>query len=138
MMMRGVMIGAVLALAACESGPQAARSFDDPAVQQLFTMPTPQYYATLKLATQVAQSCPRYRYDSILDAQINERRNEVGRGSLSAAGLTNQIDLENDVAQRSFAAKHGVDPSTGADLCAAADTETQEGSALSAMLVPVA
>ncbi|MEJ6402077.1 hypothetical protein V8J85_04240 [Yoonia sp. 2307UL14-13] len=136
--MRGLMVGAALTLAACADGPQAARSFDDPAVQKLFAMPTPQYYATLQLANQVAQSCARYRYDSVLDAQINERRNEFGRGSLSAAGLTSQIELESDVAKRSFTAKHGVEPGAGADLCPAADTETQEGGALSAMLVPVA
>lgn len=138
MMMRGLMVGAALTLAACTSGPQAARSFDDPAVQKLFAMPTAQYFATIQVANQVAQNCARYRYDAVLDAQLNERRNEVGRGTLSAQGLTNQIELENDVAQRSFTAKHGVELGSGADLCPAADAETQEGGALSAMLVPVA
>ncbi len=130
------MIGAAFALAACATGSGAARSFDDPAVQKLYNMPTAQYYATIQIANQVAQSCARYRYDAILDAELNERRNEVGRGSLSAGALRNAIEAETDVGQRSFQAKHGVEL-TGADLCPAADAEMLENSALSAMLVPV-
>jgi hypothetical protein len=99
-------------------------------------MPTPVYYATIQVANQVAQNCGRYRYDAVLDAELNEKRNEVGRGSLSATALRTAIEAETDVSQRSFAAKHGVEL-TGADLCAAADAETLENSALSAMLVPV-
>ncbi len=137
MMMRALTIGAVLTLAACATGPQGARSFDDPAVQKLYNLPTPQYYATLKIANQVAQSCVRYEYDRVLDLQVNERRNEVGRGSLSALGLRNQIDAETDVSQRSFNAKHGVDLSTGGDLCPAADAEYAENSTMAAVLVPV-
>ena len=137
MMMRALTIGAVLTLAACGAGTGGARSFDDPAVQKLYNLPTPQYYATLKIANQVAQNCVRYRYDSALDLEVNERRNEVGRGSLSALGLRNQIDLETDVSQRSFNAKHGVDITAGDDLCPAADAEYAENSAMAAVLVPV-
>lgn len=136
MMVRGLMIGAALTLAACATEQGAARAFDDPAVQKMFNMPTPLYYATTKVASQVAQNCSRYRYDAILDAQLNEKRNEVGRGTLSASALGNAIELETDVSERSFAAKHGVEL-TGTDLCPAADAETLENSALSAMLVPV-
>jgi hypothetical protein len=136
MMIRGVMLGAVLSLAACATGSGAARSFDDPAVQKLFVMPTPEYFATLTVATKVAQNCARYRYDAVLDSQLNEKRNEVGRGTLSASGQRNAIETETDVTQRSFMAKHGVEL-TGMDLCAAADAEVQEGTALSAVLVPV-
>jgi hypothetical protein len=128
------MIGAALTLAAC-SGTGAARSFDDPAVQKLFTMSTPLYYANLQIANRVAQNCARYNYDSALDLELNERRNEVGRGSLSAIGQRSAIETETDISQRSFTAKHGVEI-TGTDLCPAADAETLEGSALSAMLVP--
>ena len=136
MMGRGLMMGAAFTLAACATGSGAARSFEDPAVQKLFNLPTPQYFATLQLANRVAQNCVRYRYDAVLDAELNERRNEVGRGTLSARTLTTQIELENDVTQRSFQGKHGVE--LGADdLCPAADAETLENSALSAMLVPV-
>ncbi|MDX8352329.1 hypothetical protein [Cognatiyoonia sp. IB215182] len=133
---RGLMMGAAFALAACSTGSGAARSFEDPAVQQLFNMPTPRYFATLKVANQVAQNCARYRYDAILDAELNERRNEVGRGTLTARPLTAQIEAETDVTQRSFQGKHGVEL-TGADLCPAADAEVLENSALSALLVPV-
>lgn len=136
MMVRGLMIGAAFTLAACATGSDASRSFEDPAVQRLFTMPTAQYYATIQIANQVAQNCARYRYDAVLDAELNERRNEVGRGSLSAAALRSAIEAETDVGQRSFVAKHGVELN-GADLCPAADAETLENSALSAMLVPV-
>lgn len=130
----GLMFGAALALAACETG--SARSFDDPAVQKLFTMSTPMYYASQSLASRVAQNCARYSYDSALDAQMNEARNEVGRGSLSANSLRRAIDLETDVSERSFSAKHDVTLGSD-DLCAAGDAETLEGSAISALLIPV-
>ncbi|WP_296424937.1 hypothetical protein [Yoonia sp.] len=137
MMIRGLIFGAVaLAMAGCATGPQAAREFSDPAVQKLFTLPTPVYYATLKVANTVAQNCARYTYDGALDLLVNEKRNEVGRGSLSAMGLRDAIEVETDVAERSFMAKHGVEL-TGADLCAAADAELLEGTAMSAVLVPV-
>ena len=134
MIVRGLMVGAAFALAACGTG--VGRSFDDPAVQRLFNMPTPQYYATIKIANQVAQNCASYAYDSILEAELNERRNEVGRGSLSAISLRNAIESETDVSERSFMAKHGVEM-TGSDLCPAGDAETLEDSAVSALLIPV-
>lgn len=136
MMKNFVMIGAVLAVSACASGPQAARPFDDPAVQKLYEMPTPQYYATLKMANLVAQNCVRYTYDAALDLMVNEKRNEVGRGSLAALSLRTAIDLEAEVSQRSFAAKHDVEL-TGDDLCPAADAESLENSAMAAVLIPV-
>lgn len=136
MMIRGLMVGAALTLAACATGSGAARPFEDPAVQKLYNLPTPQYFATIQLANRVAQNCARYRYDAILDADLNERRNEVGRGTLAARAFTSQIELESDVTTRSFQGKHGVDIN-GSDLCPAADAETLENSALSAMLVPV-
>lgn len=135
MIKQGLIFGAaLLGLAACQTG--AARSFDDPAVQRLYTMSTPEYYATLTLAQRVAQGCVRYSYDSALDVQLNEARNEVGRGSLSAFGLRNAIELETDVAKRSFEVKHNVNVS-GEDLCPAGDAEVLEGTPLSAMLIPV-
>ena len=136
MIMRGVMFGAALSLAACGTGSGAARSFEDAAVQKLYNLPTPLYYATLKVANDVARNCGRYRYDAILDAELNEKRNEVGRGSLSAIPMRVAIETETGVSERSFVAKHGVEL-TGADLCVAADAETLEGTALSALLVPV-
>lgn len=133
MMKRGLMLGAALALAACTTG--GARSFDDPAVQKLFNMSTPQYYASLTLANRIAQNCARYSYDAALDSSLNEARNEVGRGSLSANSQRAGIELETDVSQRSFQVKHGVDI-TSDDLCAAGDAEVLEGSAISALLIP--
>jgi hypothetical protein len=134
MMTRGLMVGAALALAACAT-PGAVRSFDDPAVQKMFTQSTPMYYADLSIATQIAQSCARYTYDAALDFQLNEARNEVGRGSLSAIAQRNAIEIESDVAKRSFEARHGVEVGVD-DLCAAGDAEVLEGSALSALLIP--
>lgn len=135
MITRGMMLGAVLGLAAC-AGTGAARSMDDPAVQKLFTMSTPMYYANISLAARVAQNCNRYTYDAALDQILNEARNEVGRGSLAANAQRAAIELETDVSKRSFAAKHDVDVDLD-DLCAAGDAETLEGSAISAMLIPV-
>ena len=134
MMIRGLMIGAVVTLVACEQ-TGATRSFDDPAVQELFTMPSTQYYATLTLANAVASNCARYGYDADLDQSLNDARNEFGRGSLSAFGLREAIETEIDVSKRSFEAKHGVEVGTD-DLCGAGDAEVLEGTALSAMLVP--
>jgi hypothetical protein len=136
MIKRGILLGAALSLAACATGSGAARPFDDPAVQKLYTMSTPLYYATLKVATDVARNCDGYRLDAALDAELNEKRNEMGRGSLSAHPLRLAIETETDVSERSFEAKHGV-LLTGADLCPAAAAETLEGTALSALLVPV-
>ena len=135
MMTRGLMFGAALALAAC-SGTGAVRPLSDPAVQKLFNMPTPLYYASLSIANQVAQNCARYNYDSALDFELNEARNEVGRGSLAAIAQRNSIEVETDVSRRSFQVKHGVDLSSD-DLCAAGDAETLEGTGISAMLIPV-
>jgi hypothetical protein len=132
MMIRGLMIGAALALAACTTG---GRNLDDPAVQKLFNMSTPQYYANLTLANRIAQNCARYSYDAALDSALNEARNEVGRGSLSANSQRAGIELETDVSQRSFQVKHGVDI-TSDDLCAAGDAEVLEGSGISALLIP--
>lgn len=133
MMTRGLMLGAALTLAACAAG--GARSFDDPAVQKLFGMSTPEYYANLTLANAIARNCARYSYDAALDSSLNEARNEAGRGSLSASSQRDAIELETDVSRRSFEVRHGVDI-TSDDLCAAGDAEVLEGSAISAMLIP--
>lgn len=134
MMTRGLMIGAALTLAACAN--TGARSMDDPAVQKLFSMSTPKYYATLTLANRITQNCVRYTYDGELDATLNAARNEVGRGSLAANSQRAAIDLESDVSLRSFTVKHGVGFDTD-DLCTAGDAEVLEGSAISALLIPV-
>lgn len=133
MMTRGLILGAALTLAACETA--GTLNFDEPGVNRLFSMSTPEYYAATTIASQVAQNCARYAYDTGLDAQMNEARNEVGRGSLAAASQRNAIDLETDVARRSFQAKHDVEL-TGTDLCAAGDAEKLEGSAIGALLLP--
>lgn len=133
---RAWIIAGAVALSACASAPQPARPFEDPAVQKLFALQTPQYFATLRLANTIALTCPRYSYDTALDFLLKDKRNEVGRGTLSAVGLGNAIDLEQDVTDRSFMAKHGV-ALVGDDLCPAADVERAEGTALSAILVPV-
>ena len=135
MMTRGFILGAALTLAACSTGSNAARPFDDPAVQKLYTMSTPLYFATLKIANDVARNCDGYRYDAALDAELNERSNEMGRGTLSAIPLRLAIETETSVSERSFEAKHGVELA-GGDLCAAATAEVLEGTALSALLVP--
>lgn len=126
-----------LTLGACASGPQPARPFEDPAVQKLYNLPTPQYFATLQIAGQVAQNCIRYNYDAAVDAMVNAQRNEEGRGTLSARAFTAQIDAEVEIGKRSFTARHGVDIDAGVDLCPAADAETAENSAIAAVLAPV-
>ena len=130
-------VALILLLGACAFGPQPARGMNDPAVQRLFTASTPDYYAALNIAGQIAKSCPRYTYDSVLDLEINERRNEAGRGSLAALSLSREIERATIAARAAFAQRHGVDLTSGrADLCAAADVEAREGSALSAVLIP--
>lgn len=131
MMKHAIFLGAGLGLAACSGG----LNLNDPAVEQLYTMPTPQYYATQTLANKIAANCDSYAYDAELDGLLNEARNEVGRGSLGARAQRNAIDLETDVSQRSFQAKHGVNLEFD-DLCPAGDAEVLEGTALSAFLKP--
>ena len=133
MMTRGLMLGAALTLAACAT--TGGRNLDDPAVQKLFNMSTPQYYANLTIANQIAQNCARYSYDTGLDSALNDARNEVGRGSLASNSQRAGIELETDVSKRSFEVKHGVELSSG-DLCPAGDAEVLEGSGLSALLIP--
>ncbi len=135
MMGRGLIVGAALVVAGC-SQQVATLNLDDVATQRLFQMPSPQYYATLAIANQVATNCARYSYNTEVDVLMNEERNKVGRGSLSAAGLRGAIDLEQDVSERAFSAKHGVELGAGADLCPAADAEALEASAMSAVLTP--
>ena len=125
------------ALSACAMSPQPAREFSDPAVQRLFNASIPEYYAALNIAGQIAKTCPRYTYDSVLDLQVNERRNVEGRGSREAMTMSRGIELETAVARRSFNARHGVDLDLGrGDLCAAADAEAARQSAIAAVLVP--
>lgn len=97
-------------------------------------MPVPEYYANLRLARVLAERCNRYAFDTRLDLDINQRRNTVGRGSFSALRQRDAIDAMTDVRKREFQAKHGFAVDAG-DPCAAADRETAEQTALSAVLV---
>ncbi|MEP3637855.1 MAG: hypothetical protein ABJN14_11410 [Paracoccaceae bacterium] len=125
-----------VAATGCSSGlPPPARDFDDQAVLRLFAQPIPEYYANLRLARNIAASCNRYRYDQSLDLQISERRNQEGRGSLAALRERSSIDAMTDIRTREFRAKYGVAPGEG-DVCDAADQETAQETALSAVLVP--
>lgn len=123
-------------LAACSSSPKPARDFSDPAVQKLYNLPVGDYYGTINLAKQVAQSCPRYRFDQAQDHQINEKRNAEGRGSVAALSQSGAVSVMSDVLKREFQARHGV--TVGQDnLCAAADGEYSKNTALASVLVPV-
>lgn len=136
--MRVLGIIAALGLAACStSAPSPARGFDDPAVRALLAQPVPEYYADVRLAVQVARSCARYRFDTALDLAVNEHRSKHGRGSLAALSQRAAIDAMTDIHTRAFRAQYGVVPGEG-DVCPAADAELARGSALSALLVPIA
>ncbi|MFN3663925.1 hypothetical protein [Yoonia sp.] len=136
MIRRAAVIAAGLVLAACATGGGPQRDLSDPAVRQLLQLPVPQYFATVAVATTLTRNCPRYRFDAELESMINQSRNAAGQGSLVAAAQRTGIELETDVMQRSFAAKHRVDLQTS-DLCPAADAEALQNSALSALLVAV-
>ncbi len=124
-----------IALSGCADVPSAARSFDDPAVQKLYALSVAEYYANLRLASDIANSCDRYTFDQSLDLDINERRSAEGRGSISALRQRNSIDAMSDIRTREFRAKYGVAPGEG-DVCDAADQEVAQQTALSAVLVP--
>jgi hypothetical protein len=126
---------ALVLLAACATSNGPARSFDDPAAQALAALPVPEYFATVALAGRVARGCDRYRFDAEFESQMNALRNAQDRGSLVAAMQRNAIEMETDVAERSFIARHRVDLASS-DLCPAADAENLSASALSALLVP--
>jgi hypothetical protein len=124
------------AIAACNASPKPARAFSDPAVQTLYMLPVPDYYGTIRLAQQVAQSCPSYSFDQAQDYQVTEKRNVEGRGSVAAAAQPGAIDVMSDVLKREFQAKYDV--TVGQDnLCAGADQEYAKNTALAAVLVPV-
>ncbi|MBQ2260454.1 MAG: hypothetical protein II336_03695 [Loktanella sp.] len=135
-MRRAAGVTAMLVLAACATGSGPQRALDDPAVQRLLALPVPEYFATLDIAADVARNCTRYRYDAELESVLNSLRNANDAGSLVATSQRDVITLETDVRQRSFLARHAL---TGfnADLCPAADAEALQGSAISALLVPV-
>lgn len=126
----------VVAVSACtDTVPPASRGFDDPAVVRLNALPIPEYYANLRLAGDIAENCDRYRYDLSLDLAVNERRNREGRGSFAALRERSSIDAMEDIRTREFRAKYGVAPGEG-DVCDAADQESAQQTALSAVLVP--
>ncbi|MFU8823084.1 hypothetical protein [Yoonia sp.] len=123
-------------LSACATGSGPVRDMSDPGVVALSQLPVPQYFATVAVATQVARNCARYRFDAELESLVNQTRNAADRGSLAAATQRAAIEVETDVMQRSFIARHQVD-FAGGDLCAAADAELLSASALGALLAPV-
>lgn len=135
-MIRPAALVLALALSACATGSGPERTIDDPAVQRLLALPVPEYFATLSITADIARNCARYRYDAELDSALNRLRNANGSGTLAAAGLRNAILLETDVAERSFAARHGL-MRFGGDLCPAADAEVLQSTAISALLVPL-
>ncbi len=98
--------------------------------------PVPEYYAEVGLAAQVAQACPRYRFDDALYAEMAARRSAAGEGDRAALGQRDAIEAMGDIRLREFRARHGTVPGQG-DVCAAADAEIARGSALSALLVPL-
>ena len=122
-------------LAACDANSRPARAFSDPAVQKLFSLPVPDYAGTARLAQQVTKSCPRYRFDSAVYANVNKKRNAEGRGSTAAKSLTGGVDVMTSVLTREFQGDYGVTVGQS-DLCTAADQESAKNSALAALLAP--
>lgn len=135
-MMRPIAILALcVGLTACDSNSRPARSFSDPAVQKLYALPVPDYAGTARLAQQIAQSCPRYRFDSGLYSKVNEKRNKEGRGSTAAKTQSGGVDVMTSVLTREFQSDYGVTVGQS-DVCAAADQESAKNTALAALLAP--
>lgn len=112
------------------AGCTAPKTISGPGVTAALNLPTVQFNGAAVLAREVAAGCPQYSAsDQNLQALI-AARNEPFQGSVAA------IDIEVDVAKRSFQAKHGI--IIGADnTCAAIGAEFEEGTALSVFLAPV-
>lgn len=132
-MMRKAAFAALLVLAACDTAP-AVRPLTDPAVQSLVTLPLPEYAAKIRLARQIAVSCPRYAFDDRLLAQMSRARADAATGMLGEFRQRSGVALASDVEVRSFQARHGVEVGVS-DLCEAADRELAEGTAISAPLI---
>lgn len=133
-MMQRALLLVVLGLAACGSpGPQAARGFDDPAVQRLYALPVPVFFAERQLAGEIAAGCARYRFDAVLSADLVARRSAEGQGRIAAVQQRDAIDTMTGIRTRELRARYGNVPGEG-DMCPLADAETARGSALSALL----
>ena len=122
-------------LASCDANPRPARAFSDSAVQKLYSLPVPDYAGTARLAKQITQTCPRYRFDSGLYANVNKKRNAEGRGSTAAKTQSGGVDVMTSVLTREFQSDYGVTVGQS-DLCAAADQEAAKNSALASLLAP--
>lgn len=117
-------------VAACVlAGCAAPETLSGPAVQAALALPQVQLNGANVLARTIAADCNRYEASDRIFAAILDAR------SLNSVGNFAAIDVEVDVATRSFQAKHGI--TVGVDnTCAAIDAEIAEGTALSAFLVP--
>ena len=135
MIRTGLLISLVAALAACSSGPNPARSLNDPVVQRLFALPTAEMYGTMRASQRIAAACSAYRYDAALEQVLNERR-VASEGQVAVLRARDGIPLYADVLSREFQARHNAVIGQD-DVCPGADAEYAAGSALSAALVPV-
>lgn len=116
-----------LALMACAQEPQI-RELSNVSVNALMAQPLPQFFASLRVANELAERCPLVVYDGQVAQAISEARMRgVGR---KAVHNSNAIAIETDVAWRSLQAKYDDQ-----DACEAALTEIESETAVSAVLV---
>lgn len=126
--MRIVLLSAVVltTVAGCSS------RIGDSRAQTLMRLDGPQHYAERRVAKQLADGCPGYKYDSKLAQDMSNARSKAG--ALASTQQSGAIDLEADIKRRSLAAAYGGD-FYGLDACAVLDGETTKQSPLSVLVV---
>ncbi|MFY0310352.1 hypothetical protein ACFMBG_10740 [Leisingera sp. D0M16] len=121
--------GLCAALAACSDPETRARhdamraklNTSDSRHQALLAMPLLDYYQTTIVASRIGARCAGLSHNAIADLELNERRNEMGRGSFSAIGRKKEILAAADAREQAVVRQYG-------SLCAAGQQEFARGS----------
>ena len=124
--MKRVAVIAIFALTACASEPQV-RELSDASINNLMAQPIPQFFASLRVANQLAEDCPNVAYDAQVAQAVTDAKT---RSNFDAIQNAAAIEVESDIAWRSLNARFD-----GLNACDAARGEIERQSAISAVLV---
>ncbi|MCL6283976.1 hypothetical protein M3P21_10580 [Ruegeria sp. 2012CJ41-6] len=134
-----VVLAGALAISACQTTTGAVSRASVPsdlnaAQVKLYELPLESYYGSVRVGRLLANGCDSYEFDTRLDSEINERRNEQGRGSFAALSRRKAVQTAMAQAEADIGSQYGVNPRTD-NLCAAASAEVQKQSVNSALLI---
>ncbi|MFT6675678.1 MAG: hypothetical protein ACJAVM_001871 [Sulfitobacter sp.] len=114
--MTATLCALLLALSACSTSSTPTPNLDraDPRYASLLAADLPAFYGTLAVAVLVSNDCSGLQRNPRIDLELNERRNEQGKGSFAALTQRQAIKNAQIASSESFKRKHGN------NLCAAA------------------